>query len=248
MMAQSATELERFSLARYEQAMAVVAHELRTPLNAISMAAQRMELAADPASTKVGEFLSRSARTMSRLVEDLLLYSKLEADRFSIHAVTVDVREVVREACEVLQALARRRGVDIAASIPDTAVSCVCDHDRILQALGNLVSNAIRFTPKGGLVRVELEPQAERCVFRVADTGPGISADHIEHIFRPFWQAPGATQGAGLGLAIARGIVEAHGGEIAAEHSARPGAVFTFWLPNEGSPKASASLPAAAPP
>ena len=245
MMARCATELERFSLERYEQAMAVVAHDLRTPLNAIALTAERLQQSPDPAASKIGGLLERSSRTMNRLVEDLLLYTKLEADRFSIHAVNVDVRDVVREALELLQGAARRRGVDLSAATPERAVRVVCDHDRVLQALGNLVSNAIKFTPRAGRVRIELDPQSERCLFRVIDdTGPGISPDHVEHIFPSLLAGPRnhGERLPGLGLAIARGVVEAHGGEISVEQHPPPGATFAFWLPYDGSPKPSASL------
>ena len=127
-------------------------------------------------------------------------------------------------------------------STPSAPVHVLCDHDRILQALGNLVGNAIQFTPKGGRVRVEVEAKRDHCLFRVADTGPGVSPEHVEDVFRPFWQADGASQGAGLGLAIARSIIEAHGGTIGIESHVPSGASFVFTLAYKGAPKESASI------
>jgi signal transduction histidine kinase len=234
MMARSATELERSSLGVHEQAMAVVAHDLRNPLNTIAMYAARMQ-AGDAVSSpsKTGEILARSVRSMDRLVEDLLTFSKLEGGRFSIQAAQVDARDVAREVSEQYGPAARRRRIELSTAMPDEAVRLVCDHDRILQALGNLVGNAIKFTPEGGRVRVDLEAREGHCLFRVTDTGPGIAPEHVEDVFRPFWQAPGSRQGAGLGLAIARGIVEGHGGTIGVERHPPPGAHLVFTIPYE---------------
>lgn len=101
-----------------------------------------------------------------------------------------------------------------------------------MQALGNIVGNAIKFTPEGGRVRIALDVLPDRYAVRVSDTGLGINPEHADNIFRPFWQAPGAKHGSGLGLAIARGIVEAHGGQIMVEGSSTPGATIVFSLPS----------------
>ena len=244
MMTASATEIERADRRAYEQAMAVVAHDLRNPLNTVALQAAIMQNekgTVDP--RKAGRVLAQSARIMHRLVEDLLAYAKLEAGHFSIHPKDVDVCEIVREAHDQYRVTASRRKVEIAVTLPSQPTHVVCDHDRILQALSNLIGNAIKFSPAGGRVRVELEARDEDCLFRVVDAGPGILPEHIEKVFRPFWQAPGAaTSGAGLGLAIARGIVEAHGGEIGVESHAPPGASFIFTLPFDATRKSSASL------
>ena len=114
-------------------------------------------------------------------------------------------------------------------ALPDEETFMVCDPHRIEQALGNLVANAIKFTPAGGTVRIEMGAASDHVFFRVSDTGPGISPEHASEIFRPFWQAPDAPrQGVGLGLAIARGIVEAHGGSLTVESAPGAGATFSF--------------------
>jgi signal transduction histidine kinase len=243
MMMTSATEIERADRRAYEQAMAVVAHDLRNPLNTIAVHAALMQNESrlfDPRNS--GRVLAQSARIMGRLVEDLLAYAKLEAGHFSVHPADVDACDLVRETLDQYRHSASRRKIELSVGLPNRPTRIICDHDRILQALGNLVGNAIKFTPNGGRVRVELEPLEERCQFRVADSGPGIAPEHTEEVFRPFWQAPGAAVGAGLGLAIARGIVEAHGGEIGIERHAPAGACFVFTLPYDATPKKTASL------
>ncbi|HEY3816307.1 MAG TPA: HAMP domain-containing sensor histidine kinase [Polyangiaceae bacterium] len=246
MMRASASEFERASLTSYELAMGVVAHDLRNSLNTVTMYAAQLQSGStlkDP--MQVGEVLGRSVRIMERLVEDLLVYSKIETGQFSIHPADVDLCALLRMAHENYQPLARRRRIQVSLSVPDIEVHAMCDGDRILQALGNIVINAIKFTPDGGAVRVELEPGDRHCLVRVRDTGPGIAPEHVDDIFRPFWQAPDTSaHGAGLGLAIAHGMIAAHGGELRLESRGPLGASFVFSLPYDGSPTPSSlSLP-----
>jgi signal transduction histidine kinase len=239
MMVSSAGAFERASVNVYEQATGVVAHELRDPLNAILIYATQLQ-AGEVDSQRAGKVLARNARSMDRLVQDLFVYSKLEAGRLSIHPVEVDPCNVVRELCESYQPMADRMMIDLSWAVPETAVHLRADHDRILQALGNVLGNAVKFSPRGGRVRVELDVLDDQCVFRISDTGPGVSPEHVERVFRAFWQAPGASSagGAGLGLAIARQIIEIHGGTIAVEGHAPTGATFAISLPRSLAPAA----------
>jgi signal transduction histidine kinase len=233
----SATELDRASLVLYQRAMAFVAHELRNPLSAILMGSARLRSGAQEASTKALEVLARNAALMERLVADLLTISKLEAGHFTIECQDVDARTIAQDTCDQLGTLALARRIDFDIQVPAHAAFVHCDRDRMTQALGNLVANALKFTPEGGRVGVHVELGAEGCTFRVTDTGPGISAEGAAAIFRTFWQAPQtSSQGTGLGLAIARGIVEAHGGTIALERHAGLGAVFVIALPRTHRP------------
>jgi signal transduction histidine kinase len=244
MMTTSASELERISRRMYEQLMAVVAHDLRNPLNTITFQAARLRGGSLDAEKveKAGDALARNAQLMERLIADLLTFSTLKGGHFAIEVAEVNASEIVREAYEQFRPLAERRGIEIAAIVPEREVLVRVDRDRIVQALGNLVANAVKFTPDKGRVRIELDSGGRECVFRVRDTGPGIPPEHIENIFRPFWQVEANKQGIGLGLAIARGIVEAHGGEIGVERSG-PGATFVFSIPCGGVPSTTASLP-----
>jgi signal transduction histidine kinase len=234
-MRTSAAEFERATVSAYDLAMGMIAHDLRSPLNAISMYAEGL-LSGELLDAKAGEVLARNARIMERLVEDLLVYSKIETGHFAVLPAEVDLCALVRVACESYQPVARRRRVELTWSTPPSAVVAFCDGDRLMQALGNLIGNGIKFTPEGGAVRVELEVQSDHCVLRVADTGPGIPPEQAEEIFRPFWRGPGAasSHGAGLGLAIARGILEAHSGELRVEAHPPPGATFVLTLPGRG--------------
>lgn len=231
MMTSSASERERIARTLYERAMAVVAHDLRNPLNTIAMQAALLQQGAS-GQEKAGDTLARNAGLMDRLISDLFTFSTLQAGQFAVVWADVDVRELVLEVCEQFRPIAARRSIDIASDTPDREVRLRCDRDRIVQVLGNLVANAVKFTPKGGRVRIELDASGRQCVFRVSDTGPGIRPEQLEDVFRPFWQAEASSQGAGLGLAIARGIVEAHGGEIGIVR-AGPGATFVFSIPYE---------------
>lgn len=246
MMTTSASELERISRRMYEQLMAVVAHDLRNPLNTITFQAARLKRGALDEPEKAGETLARNAKLMERLIGDLLTFSTLQAGHLAIEAADVDVREIARHTCEQFRPIAERRGIEVSAAVPEREVRVRCDRDRIVQALGNIVANAVKFTPDGGRVGIELDADGSECVFRVRDTGPGIPPEHIEDVFRPFWQAEPNKKGMGLGLAIARGIVEAHGGEIGVER-AGPGATFMFTIPYGAVPSPSASLPPPAP-
>jgi signal transduction histidine kinase len=242
-MTASATELDRASLVLYQRAMAFVAHELRNPLSAILLGSARLQSGAFETSGKVLEILARNAALMDRLVGDLLTISKLEAGHFTIRCHDVDARLIVQDCCDQLGTVASARRIDLVAQVPSQALPIACDRDRMTQALGNLVANALKFTPQGGRVDVRLEADAERCTFRVKDTGPGISPREASAIFQPFWQAPQtSTQGTGLGLGIARGIVEAHGGTLAFEPHEGSGAVFAITLPRTQRPSLASGV------
>ena len=232
MMTTSANELERTSLRAREQVMAVVAHDLRNPLNIVVGHAARLRAGVPVDGASVGVALERSAKQMTRLTEDLLVTSRLEAGHLALHRLRVDARTVVESVVAQLGQAATRKHIALSSAVPDREVAATVDLDRIEQALGNLVANAVKFTPKGGKVRVELEASETHATYRVIDTGPGTRPENRENIFRPFWQGPNAArQGVGLGLSIARGIVEAHGGEISVESSPGHGATFWFTLP-----------------
>ncbi len=217
--------------------MAFVAHELRNPLSAVLVGTARLQSGALETSTRALEVLARNAALMDRLVADLLTISKLEAGHFTIQCEEVDARAILQDTCDQLGPVALARSIDLDAELPGEPVLVDCDRDRTTQALGNLVANALKFTPQGGQVEVRLEADVQRCVFRVKDTGPGISARDAAAIFQPFWQAPQtSSQGTGLGLAIARGIVEAHGGTLRLEQPSAPGAVFAITLPRTHNP------------
>ena len=167
---------------------------------------------------------------MKALTDDLLDLASIEAHRFALHLESVESRELVEEALLAASPLAEAKRITLAVELIDVP-RLEADPERIFRVLSNLLGNAIKFTPEGGTVTVRAERRGGDLSIAVADTGPGIAADQLPHVFERYWKVQSTSQpGAGLGLYIANGIVEAHGGKIWAESSAG-GARFTFILP-----------------
>src|SRR5207237_4643304 len=181
---------------------------------------------------KVLDIARRAGREMNRLIEDLLDKVQLESGKLSLVLEDVAVSAVCEEAEETCRPLAEKRRLKLTA-IPCQEGVCVhADSLRVSQVLGNLLGNAIKFTPEGGDVTFGASPGAREVVFEVHDTGPGIPPEQIEHLFDQFWQArKNDKRGVGLGLTIAKGIVEAHGGRIWCHSVVGEGSTFSFALP-----------------
>jgi signal transduction histidine kinase len=221
---QEAEELERNFLM-------TVSHELRTPLTAIRghVEALREGVAQDEEARKESlDVIAEEAGRLERLVGDVLDLAKLDTRRFTLLREEVDMGHLLERAYNAFAEEARRRGIDYRRDISARPV-IVADGDRVLQIISNLLSNAFRWTPDGG--RVDLQLGAENGLVSVAveDTGPGITPDEQERIFRPFWSRDGT--GTGLGLAIARELAAAHGGRIQLESVPGEGARFELVLP-----------------
>lgn len=215
-----------------DEVLAVVSHDLKNPLNTITMAAEllKMPIRADQKEAHI-EVIERSARGMSRLIGDLLDAGALDAGRLRLEKRAVGVSGILREIQDMFQAKAREKGQRLEVSADGDAV-VVADRLRLLQALGNLVQNAVKFTPDGGTIAVHAERSAGSAMLRVRDSGPGIPEEQLAHVFDRFWHGSQGG-GTGLGLSIAKGIVEAHGGRIWAESREGEGATFAFTLPLE---------------
>jgi signal transduction histidine kinase len=237
---------EAMSRAR-EEVLAVVAHDLRNPLNLISSTSQLL-LEIDPGREKRDHLLRiciRASQRMNHLIGDLLDVTRFQAGRFSLELERISVRSIVQQIDELFRQQAATRGIAFDAKAPDDDVVVVADSARALQALGNLVGNALKFTPDGGGVEVTADVAANGVVFRVADSGPGIPPEHISHLFDRFWQARNDRRGIGLGLAIAKGIADAHGGTIGVTSVVGRGTTFTLSLPcTPREPAAQSSLAA----
>jgi signal transduction histidine kinase len=224
-----ANELERNFLMR-------VSHELRTPLTAIRghVGALREGLADDPESREASlDVIAAEAGRLERLVGDVLDLAKLDARRFTVREEEVDMGRVLERAYTAFGEEARRRGIDYRQHADGGAV-IVTDGDRVLQIISNLLSNAFRWTPNGGRIDVELEAQNGNVSVAVADSGPGISPEEAERIFRPFWSRDGGG-GTGLGLAIANELANALGGRIELDTSVGRGSRFRLILPSRPS-------------
>jgi signal transduction histidine kinase len=167
---------------------------------------------------------------MNTLIRDLLDLAKLEAGRFTLQCSRCQMNDLVEESLLILRPLAEAKWITLTSELHADAVDA--DHDRIFQVLSNLVGNAIKFTPERGTIYVRAETQNAEIRVTVADTGPGIPPDQLANVFDRYWQARRSDQeGSGLGLFIAKGIVEAHGGRIWTEVHAGTGATFIFTMP-----------------
>ena len=221
-----------------DEFLTTISHELRTPLNAILGWSQLLRTAGTtPEDVAQGlEVIERNARAQARLVEDLLDMEQVAAGKMRLDPQPVDLPAVVEAAMECVRPAAEAKGVRLEGAIDPPAGRMRGDPARLQQVFWNLLSNAVKFTGKGGRVRVSLEPTDSRAEVRVADTGEGIKPEFLPRLFDRFTQADGSTTrrhgGLGLGLAIARQLVELHGGTIKAESAGEgKGSTFTVRLP-----------------
>ncbi|MEW5929270.1 MAG: PAS domain S-box protein [Gemmatimonadota bacterium] len=225
-------EAEAASRAR-DEILGVVAHDLRNPLTAISMYASlllEMPRDADTQRAQLRTVLELTEQ-MNRLIQDLLDASRIEAGQLRVHPAAVPVPPLLADAAELVRMAALERGVSLEVQAAPGLPPVLADRDRVLQVLSNLLGNAVKFTPRGGWIVVRAAHVEGAVEVSVADTGVGIPPEHLTHVFDRFWQGDARRKGAGLGLAIARGIVEAHGGRIRAESAPGQGSTFTFTLP-----------------
>jgi signal transduction histidine kinase len=177
---------------------------------------------------------------MESVIKSLLDATSMEAGRFSVAPAACDVEPIVRESVEVLASLASAKSVQLDVRIHEQGLVVMADRERALQVLTNLVGNAVKFAFEGGRVEVGVERAGATIRFSVADSGPGIAPGDLKRVFERFWKSdPGGKPGTGLGLHIAKSIVEAHGGQIWVQSQLGRGATFHFTLPAAG-PEGSA--------
>jgi signal transduction histidine kinase/CheY-like chemotaxis protein len=218
--------------------LATLSHELRTPLNAILGYSRmiRSGLIVSENQARAVETIERNATSLAQIVEDVLDVSRIVAGRIRLNVQAVDMPSVVRDALEAVRHAADAKGVRLETVLDPRAAPISGDPDRLQQVIWNLVSNAVKFTRRGGKVQVRLERVNSHIEVVVSDTGIGIAPDFLPHIFERFRQADSGTTrergGLGLGLAIARHLVEMHGGTIhAASQGADTGSTFRVSLP-----------------
>jgi signal transduction histidine kinase len=227
--AQAATRLR-------DRMLSVVAHDLRNPLALVAMNAEMLlemiDPDADPYQLEMLSSLERAASRMQRLVEDLLDMSGIEQGGLSVQPSPCSLESLCREAIASATLAARGAGISLAIEVQRELPFVMADDARLLQVLSNLIGNALKFTPAGGVVTLVCERIAGDVRVSVRDTGSGIPADQVPHVFGAFWQARDADRrGVGLGLWIARTIVESHGGRIWVESREGEGSTFTFTIP-----------------
>jgi|GEM_PF-2478011 len=226
-------EAERATRLR-DEFLAVVSHDLRSPLAAITLDASALRTGrrSEDDVRRIGGRIRESARRMDRLIQDLLDVARLESLTLRVEPEASAVADLLRGVQDVHGAAAAAAAVRLLVESPEPGLRGVFDHGRTLQVLSNLVGNAIKFTPPGGSITVSCEGRGDELLFSVRDTGRGIPAIQLPRIFERFWQAErGAAGGLGLGLHIAKGLVEAQGGRIWVESEEGRGTTFFFTLP-----------------
>jgi signal transduction histidine kinase len=215
--------------------LAIVSHDLRTPLSTIALGTTLLEDASQGQEdrTQVIEIIKRAADRMERLIKDLQEMSRLDAGRtLRVDARSVELAMLLRDACEALHVQAGAKQLAVSCDLPAPPIAVCADPDRICQVLGNLIGNAIKFTPRGGRIVLAARREGREVRISVTDQGPGIPEADLPRVFEPYWQAEStARQGAGIGLKIAKGLVEAHGGRIWVESEMGVGTTFSFTLP-----------------
>jgi PAS domain S-box-containing protein len=226
----AARERAEDAVKAYEELMAIVSHDLRNPLNSILLGAET--LGRDSSNVaKTSELIARSAKRMARLIEDLLDLSSIRARTLTLAPTEITTQALIREAVDSFAWIATEKGVALRGE-EGASTLLHCDPKRIAQVLSNLIGNAVKFTPAGGTVTLSASADELEATLTVKDSGSGIAAADLPRIFERNWQAPAtASKGSGLGLFIAKGIVEAHGGRIWAESTLGQGATFHFTLP-----------------
>ena len=221
-----------------DQFLAMLAHELRSPLGALRNAVEVMQLhGTDDHDVELARSVAeRQVQQLTRLVDDLLDVSRIGQGKISLHLEPVDMAAVVTRAVEISRPLidAHKHGLHV--SLPEQAVRVRGDLTRLTQISANLLNNAAKYTEEGGRIGLTVEASGDEAVLRVRDTGVGIAADMLPHLFEMFTQVPGSVSrsegGLGIGLTLVRGLVEMHGGTVAAQSEGHgQGSEFIVRLP-----------------
>ncbi|HVS04108.1 MAG TPA: HAMP domain-containing sensor histidine kinase, partial [Thermoanaerobaculia bacterium] len=214
--------------------LAVISHDLRNPLNAILTNSYLLE-------TRLGQeekprawlaAIRRGCDQMRRLLDDLVDLSRIEGGRLTVEVGPLQVGALLGEVGELFAAAARDRSIELKYEAPEDMPPLPADRERLRQVVCELVANAMKGAPAGSAITLRAAHAGEAIRFSVEDAGPGIAAADLPRVFEPFWQAPSRRQGgSGLGLTIARGLVEAHGGRIWVESVEGEGAHACFTIP-----------------
>jgi|GEM_PF-1001686 len=230
-MAQTLRQLDELK----EEFFARISHDFCSPLTSIQLAARLLR--ADPLTAQQQRWMTNiSAATdkLLRLTHQILELSKLRSGALRLELARTELRQVVDSATLEVQPLSVEKGVALSVTLPVPSPELTCDEGRLQQVLANLLSNAVKFTPAGGKVHVAGREEGAEVVLVVEDTGVGIPAAQLPHVFEPYRQAHRGNGGTGLGLAIVKGFVEAHGGRVWVDSREGQGSRFQIVLPREG--------------
>jgi signal transduction histidine kinase len=224
------SEAEAVARAR-EQIIAVVSHDLRNPMTSIAANAEMIRRAVDAGDSdgvsNRAQAIQRGVARMEALVRDLFDTTSIQSGSLTVQPQVEEVAEVVNQVAELLRPVLAEAKQALDISLPPEPLRTNCDRERIFQVLSNLIGNASKFSPEDSAIAIQVIARPREITFSVIDHGCGIAPDHLPHLFEPYWRASDTRrEGLGLGLAIAKGIVEAHGGRIWVE--SRPGLGTTF--------------------
>lgn len=225
----------RASLRSREEIVGVVSHDLRNPVAAVKMLSRAILSEMDNRGTRQAEnilLIAKAAEQMDALIRDLLDVSRLDAGKLTIHQEPIDPSALLTGSLQTLLPLVEEKAIKLDLQLEVGLPKVLADSERIQQTISNLVGNAIKFTPSRGKIIVRARSTGEEVIVSVIDNGTGISAEHLPKVFDRYWQS-GRTdrEGAGLGLAIAKGIVEGHGSRIWIESTPGQGTTASFTLP-----------------
>jgi signal transduction histidine kinase len=215
----------------------IVSHDLRNPVNAVKMLTGVMldRDRDEPLSAEMVEYatiIRQAAEQMDALIRDLLDVTRIEAGRLTVADRPEDTELLLSDALRTLAPVAKEKSITLRLSAPDDLPLVTADKERIGQALSNLVGNAVKFSPPGSEILVRILVLDDEILFSVTDRGTGMTPEQLSRAFDRFWQSSRTDrQGAGLGLAITKGIIDAHRGRIWAESSLETGSTFYFTLP-----------------
>ena len=220
-----------------DEVLRVVAHDLGNSMSAVMVTTTLLlrtlphDEAGDQARKRV-ENIRALVHQMQRLRQDLLDAAMLEAGQLTLERGPCGAASLIEQSIERYAPIAEERSITLVSEVAEGVPAVFADEPRLLQVLANLLTNALKFTPRDGTIALCAEADGEMVLFRVRDTGPGIAPENLDRLFDRFWTTKeGNPFGAGLGLAIARGIVDAHGGRIWAESELGEGSVFAFTVP-----------------
>jgi signal transduction histidine kinase len=236
-----AVEEERATLeSERRELTAAASHDLRTPLASVRAMVEALDdgIVDDPGEIRrYYASIAKEIDRLGRLVDELFQLAQIDAGALRLNVRSVSIQEIAAEVTDAMQAEATRRGVELSLEIDAGPAVVSADGDRIERALTNLVRNALEHTPEGGSVTIGVSNGGNEVTTRVRDSGEGIDAAHLPHIWDRFYRAErsrnrgGKSDGAGLGLAIVRGVVEAHGGTVEVQSKPGAGSCFTIHLP-----------------
>jgi signal transduction histidine kinase len=220
---------ERKEVKSRDLLLATVSHDLRNPLHCITIAADMIKINGDV--QQCSDLITQAVRVMQGIIEQLLLAERFRPGKLQVNLLSQNIIEVIREVMLIHAPIAEEKGISLSFPLVDEEPLYIpCERYLIARTLMNLLSNAIRFTPASGKVRVSLADQQDRVVISISDEGPGIPADMTREIFERSCRIDSSEGGLGLGLYIAVRVIKAHGGSIWVESSTREGSIFSFSL------------------